>query len=270
VGYDPVPGLRIDRDGAVLRLTLDRPERRNALDDTVMDALVDVFEAAGRDDELRVIVLTGAGEHFCGGADLVARNPTDRQDRKPRTGSIQRRLQVQANRLVVLMASVQVPVVCAVRGVAAGIGFHLALLADFTVAARSARFLEPYLARGFTPDSGGSWLLPRRVGHTRAMELLVLGRELSGTEAAEWGLVHAAVDDDALDAAAEELVAQLADAPTVAVGLTKWLVNTGYGLDLERHLANEAFAIELSSRTPDFREGLAAFREKRAPKFEGR
>jgi 2-(1,2-epoxy-1,2-dihydrophenyl)acetyl-CoA isomerase len=270
VERDPVPGLRIDRDGAALRLTIDRPERRNALDDTVMDALVDVLEAAGRDDDLRVIVLTGAGEHFCGGADLIARNPTGGQDRKPRTGSIQRRLPVQANRLVTLVASVQLPVVCAVRGVAAGIGFHLALLADFTVAARSARFLEPYLARGFTPDSGGSWLLPRRVGHTRAMELLVLGRELSGAEAAEWGLVHAAVDDDALDRVAEELVAQLADAPTVAVGLTKWLVNAGYGLDFERHLANEAFAIELSSRTQDFREGLAAFRDKRAPRFEGR
>jgi 2-(1,2-epoxy-1,2-dihydrophenyl)acetyl-CoA isomerase len=270
VRYDPVPGLRIESDGPVLRLTIDRPERRNALDDAVMDALVDVFEAAGRDDDLRVILLAGAGEHFCGGADLIARNPAGGKDRKPRTGSIQRRLPVQANRLVVLMASVQVPVVCAVRGVAAGIGFHLALLADFTVATRSARFLEPYLARGFTPDSGGSWLLPRRVGHTRAMELLVLGRELSGTEAADWGLVHAALDDDALDAGTEELVAQLADAPTVAVGLTKWLVHAGGGLDLERHLANEAFAIELSSRTRDFREGLAAFREKRAPKFEGR
>jgi 2-(1,2-epoxy-1,2-dihydrophenyl)acetyl-CoA isomerase len=270
VTYASVPGLRVASDAGVLRLTIDRPEKRNALDDTVLDALVDVFETVGRDDDVRVILLAGAGEHFCSGADIVARNAAGPDDRKPRPGSIQRRLPVQTNRLVALVPSVQVPVVCAVRGIAAGVGFHLALLADFTVAAHSARFVEPFMSRGFTPDSGGTWLLPRRVGHTRAMELLVLGRELSGAEAAEWELVHATVADDELDAAAEHLVARLAAMPTVAVGLTKWLVHTGGGLDLERHLANEAFAMELSSRTQDFREGLAAFREKRDPKFEGR
>jgi 2-(1,2-epoxy-1,2-dihydrophenyl)acetyl-CoA isomerase len=148
--------------------------------------------------------------------------------------------------------------------------FQLALLADFAVVAATARFVEPYLGRGFTPDAGATWLLPRRAGHTRAMELLVLGREISGAEAAEWGLVHAAVPDDELDAAVEDLLGRLVAAPTVAVGLTKWLVHAGGGLDLERHLANEAFAMELAARTPDFREGLAAFRDKRPPSFEGR
>jgi 2-(1,2-epoxy-1,2-dihydrophenyl)acetyl-CoA isomerase len=269
MAYEPVPGLQIRRDDAgVLRLAIDRPHTRNALDDTVMDTLVVTLERAQQDDDVRAILLTGAGEHFCSGADIVARNqPTTH---KPRTGSIQRRLPVQANRLVVLVASVQVPVVAAVRGVAAGIGFQLALLADFAVATASARFVEPYLARGLTPDAGATWLLPRRVGRTRAMELLVLGREISGAEAAEWGLVHAAVPDDALDGAVEALLARLAAAPTVAVGLTKWLVHAGSGIDLERHLANEAFAMELAARTQDFREGLTAFREKRPPTFEGR
>jgi 2-(1,2-epoxy-1,2-dihydrophenyl)acetyl-CoA isomerase len=270
VSYVSVPGLRVAFDDGVLRLTIDRPDKRNALDDTVLDALVDIFETVGRDDDVRVILLGGAGDHFCSGADIVARNAAGRNAPKPRPGSIQRRLPVQTNRLVALIPSVQIPVVCAVRGNAAGVGLHLALLADFTIAAASARFVEPFLARGFTPDSGGTWLLPRRVGHTRAMELLVLGRELNGVEAADWGLVHAAVRDAELDAAAEDLVATLAAAPTVAVGLTKWLVHTGAGLDLERHLANEAFAMELSSRTQDFREGLAAFKEKRDPNFEGR
>jgi 2-(1,2-epoxy-1,2-dihydrophenyl)acetyl-CoA isomerase len=269
MNYESVPGLQVRRDdGDVLRLTIDRPEKRNALDDTVLDALVDAFETAQQDDDMRAILLTGAGDHFCSGADIVARNRET--DHKPRTGSIQRRLPMQANRLVVLVASVQLPVVAAVRGIAAGIGFQLALLADFAVVARSARFVEPYLARGFTPDTGATWLLPRRVGHTRAMELLVLGRELSGTEADEWGLVHAAVADNELDGAVEELLARLAAAPTVALGLTKWLVHAGGGLDLERHLPNEAFAMELSSRTQDFREGLAAFRDKRPPNFGGR
>lgn len=277
MGYEPVPGLQVRHDDAgVLRLTIDRPDTRNALDDTVMDALVDTLELAQQDDDVRAILLTGAGEHFCSGADIIARNRDTADQReagerahKPRTGSIQRRLAVQANRLVVLVASVQVPVVAAVRGVAAGIGFQLALLADFAVVTASARFVEPYLARGFTPDAGATWLLPRRAGHTRAMELLVLGREISGAEAAEWGLVHAAVPDDALDGAVEELLARLAAAPTVAVGLTKWLVHAGGGIDLERHLVNEAFAMELAARTQDFREGLAAFRDKRPPNFEG-
>jgi 2-(1,2-epoxy-1,2-dihydrophenyl)acetyl-CoA isomerase len=269
MNYEPVAGLQVHRDDAgVLRCTIDRPATRNALDDTVMDALVETLERAQQDDDVRVILLTGGGEHFCSGADLVARNQPTAQ--KPRTGSIQRRLPVQANRLVVLVASVQVPVVVAVRGVAAGIGFQLALLADFAVVAATARFVEPYLGRGFTPDAGATWLLPRRAGHTRAMELLVLGREISGAEAAEWGLVHAAVPDDELDAAVEDLLGRLVAAPTVAVGLTKWLVHAGGGLDLERHLANEAFAMELAARTPDFREGLAAFRDKRPPSFEGR
>ncbi|MGH9026671.1 MAG: enoyl-CoA hydratase/isomerase family protein, partial [Acidimicrobiia bacterium] len=240
---------------------------RNALDDTVMDALVDVLEVAQQDDDVRAVLLTGAGGHFCGGADIIARNRES--DRKPRTGSIQRRLPMQAHRLVMLMASVQLPIVAAVRGIAAGIGFQLALLADFAVVSQSARFIEPYVQRGFTPDTGATWLLPRRVGHTRAMELLVLGRELSGTEAAEWGLVHAAVADDELDATVEDLLARLATAPTVGLGLTKWLVHAGGGLDLERHLANEALAMELSSRSQDFREGLSAFRDKRPPHFEG-
>jgi len=112
--------------------------------------------------------------------------------------------------------------------------------------------------------------VPRRVGVTRANELLLLGRELSGTEAAAWGLIHEAVEPDELDARADALVSRLAGGPTVALGLTKWLVHTGAGLDLERHLANEALALELSSRTGDFREGVAALRERRDPRFEGR
>jgi 2-(1,2-epoxy-1,2-dihydrophenyl)acetyl-CoA isomerase len=216
---------------------------------------------------VRVIVLDGAGEHFCGGADIVARN-RDR-DSRPRTGSIQRRLPTQAHRLVPLLLEVQVPVVCKVRGWAAGIGFSLALAADFTIAADDAKFWEPFTQRGFTPDSGATWLLPRRVGVVRARDLLLLGRELSGTEAAEWGAIHAAVPAPQLDATVDELAARLAAGPTVAIGLAKWLLHAGSGVTLDRHLADEAFALELSSRTDDFREGMAAFRERRAPNFEG-
>ena len=166
----------------------------------------------------------------------------------------------------------QTPVVCAVRGWAAGIGFQLALAADFTIAASDATFWEPFAERGFTPDSGATWLLPRRVGVVRARELLLLGRQLTGDEAAAWGAIHRAGSAGReLDREVDELVQLLAQGPTVALGLSKWLLQQGTALSLEQQLANEAFALELSSRTDDFREGLAAFTGSRGrPTFEGR
>jgi 2-(1,2-epoxy-1,2-dihydrophenyl)acetyl-CoA isomerase len=259
--------LRVERDGAVLRLNIDSPHR-NALDDASVADLIEQLGAAGQDDGVRVVTLSGAGDDFCSGFDFVGRNQS-RGDR-PRAGSIQRRLPAQAHRLIPLVLDVQVPVVCVVRGWAAGIGFQLALAADFTVAAADARFWEPFVARGFTPDSGAAWLLPRTVGMARARELLMLGRELSGTEAEGWGLIHRAVDGTELDREAAALVAQLASSATVAVGLTKRLLNAGASTDLHAHLANEAFALEVSSRSRDFKEGLLAFTEKRPPEYEGR
>jgi len=259
--------LVLPQDG-VLTLRLNRPETRNAINDEMMRALVDALDAAATDDSVRVIVLEGAGEHFCGGADIVARNADDGP--RPRAGSIQRRLPTQAHRLIPQVMRIQVPVVCKVRGCAVGIGFQLALAADFCVATSDARFWEPFSTRGFTPDSGATWLLPRRVGELRARELLLLGRELTGAEAAEWGAVHRAVPPTELDATTAELVERLAAGPTVSLGLTKWLLAEGSGAALEDHLPNEAFAMELSSRSEDFREGLAAFREKRPPQFGGR
>ncbi len=268
--YAPVPGLGVTLDGPVLRLTLDRPDKRNALDDVMVGGMLDAIDAAGRDEQVRAIVLAGAGDHFCGGADIVARNAGGRDAPRPRVGSIQRRVPSTAHRLVPLLMSVQVPVVCRVQGWAAGIGFHLALASDFTVAAVDARFWEPFSTRGFTPDSAGTWLLPRLAGMVRARELLLLGRELHAAEAVDWGLIHAAVQSASLDAEVESLVDRLAGGPTVALGLTKWLLRSGQTTPLDAHLQDEALALELSSRSEDFREGLAAFKEKRDPDFRGR
>lgn len=162
------------------------------------------------------------------------------------------------------------PVVCVVAGNAAGLGCQLALPADFTIAAETSRFWEPFLERGSSPDSGASWLLPRLIGVARAKEMLMLGRALSGAEAAEWGLVHRAVPEAELETAADALVARLAGAATVAMGLTKRSVNRGLELGLVEAMEHEAYALELSSRTADFKQGLAAFKERRAPRFEGR
>ena len=266
--YQSVDGLQVSVDDAVLRLTLDRPEKRNAVDDTIMVAMADAIDAAGRDEAVRVIVLAGNGDHFCGGADIVARNAPGGE--RPRAGSIQRRVRSTAHRLLPLVVQTQTPIVCRVQGWAAGIGFQLAAAADVTVAAADARFWEPFTERGFTPDSGATWLLPRLVGIVRARELLLLGRDLDGTEAAEWGLIHRAVPAAELDAAVDEVVAQLASGPTVALGLTKWLLAAGQTETLEAQLQNEAFALELSSRSEDFREGMTAFVDKRPPEFRGR
>jgi len=268
MAYDSIPGLVVSHDQQVLRLTIDLAERRNALDDDVVAGLIDHIDAANRDEDVRVIVLQGSGPDFCSGFDLVARNAPGGP--RPRVGSIQRRLPSQANRLIPLMLRVQVPIVSVVRGWAAGIGLNLALASDFTVAADDSRFWAPFVGKGFTPDSGATWMLPRRVGEVRARDMLLLGRVVSGAEAAEWGMVHRAVPDAELDAAADELVATLAASATVALGLAKWLLNSGRSRTLDDQLHDEAFSMELSSRSDDFKEGLAAFREKRPPEFGGR
>ncbi len=263
----PVDGLIVEHDGLVLRLRLDRPARRNALTDDIVLALVDTIEAAGSDESVRVISLGANGDHFCSGFDLSLRGGGDA---KPRTGATQRQMRWHVNRLIPTMLETQTPIVCAARGWVVGLGLHIALASDFTVVADDARLWAPFTTLGFTPDSGGSWLVPRLVGVARAKELLMLGRRIEGTRAAEWGMVHRAVPAAEVDGVANELVAELASAATVAVGLTKLLVQRSLTVDLERHLADEALAMELSSRSEDFHENARAKREKRAPEFRGR
>jgi 2-(1,2-epoxy-1,2-dihydrophenyl)acetyl-CoA isomerase len=263
-----IDGVLVQATEGVLRLTLDRPERKNALTSTAIVRMVRALEDASTDESLRAVVIGSSSDDFCGGADWVATNTAGGP--KPRTGSIQRRTPVQAHRLIELLTEIQLPVVCVVKGWAAGIGCQIALAADFTIATETSTFWEPFLERGFTPDSGATWLLPRLVGLARAKELLLLGRQLSGREAADWGLIHRAVPDGELDAAVDELVSRLASAPTVAFGLTKRCIHRGLESTLTAAMEAEANALELSSRSADFKEGLAAFRDRRPPKFEGR
>jgi 2-(1,2-epoxy-1,2-dihydrophenyl)acetyl-CoA isomerase len=262
-------GIQTEVAGAVLRLTIDRPERKGSLSPDAVRALVEALEAASTDDGLRAVLLRSSGDDFCSGADWVARN-ADPDAPKPRAGSIQRRTPIQAHRLIAIVQEVQLPGVCAVRGWAAGLGCQLALAADFAVAAEDSRFWLPFTKRGFTPDSGATWLLPRLVGVARAKELLLLGRPISGADAAAWGMVHRAVPEPELDEAVEALVAELASGPTVALGVTKRCINRALDGGLAEAMEAEAMALELSSRSSDFREGLEAFRDRREPRFEGR
>jgi 2-(1,2-epoxy-1,2-dihydrophenyl)acetyl-CoA isomerase len=255
------------RDGSILRVIFDHSSRRNSLSQTMIDVLVAALTDAAADDELRAIHIRGAGDDFCAGADWVATNTSRR---RPRTGDLIRRIPHTAHRLIELVHSIQLPVVASVRGWAVGLGCNLALAADFTLAADDAVFWEPFVARGFSPDSGATWLLPRLVGLARAKRMLLLGEKLNATDAAQWGLIHQVTPTADLDAAAEALLVQLATGPTVALGLTKHAINVGQQASLTQSMTQELFNLELSCRTADFKEGLAAFQQRRPPDFGGR
>ncbi|MCV7411919.1 enoyl-CoA hydratase [Mycobacterium florentinum] len=256
------------REGAILRLTLDRPQRRNSLTHLMIETMVRVLTEAAADDSLRAIHLRGAGQDFCSGADWVATNSAGGP--RPRAGELVRRIPHAAHRVIELVHTIQLPVVCTVRGWAVGMGCNLALAADFAVAARDAVFWEPFIERGFSPDSGASWLLPRLAGVARARRMLLLGEKVSGADAADWGLIHQAADPAELDGAVEQLLARLAEGPTVAIGLAKQALNHGLQASLSQSMSQELFNLELSCRTKDFKEGLEAFRQRRTPKFDGR
>lgn len=259
--------VETSRDGAILRITLRRPARRNALSHSMISTLVAVLTATATDDFLRVVHIGGDGSDFCAGVDWVA---TNAGNQRPRTGDLVRRQPHTAHRVVELLHTLQLPVVCTVRGWAAALGCNLALAADFTVAAEDAVFWEPFLGRGFSPDSGSTWLLPRLVGLARAKRMLLLGERVSGADAAQWGLIHAAVPEPELSSVGDELVERLASGPTVAMGLAKQSMHYGQHASLSDTMDRELYNVELSCRTIDFKEGLAAFRDKRPPKFQGR
>ncbi len=223
--YPDMPnGLTLEHDGPVLRLRIDRAERRNSLTDPMVYALTDTVDAAASDESVRVIHLEGEGQHFSSGFDLAERTPGP--DR-PRVGSVHRRMNAQVNRLIPAMLTCQTPIVCTARGWVIGLGLDILLATDFAVVADDARLWAPFTTFAFTPDSAASWLIPRLAGVARAREMLMLGEKVSGADAASWGLVHRAVPADELDAVSRELVERLAAAPTVAIGLTKLLLHRG-------------------------------------------
>jgi 2-(1,2-epoxy-1,2-dihydrophenyl)acetyl-CoA isomerase len=227
---------------------------------------------AGERVEVRAVVLSATGRHFCTGADLRNQRPGPaRPAGAPGrlVGDVSRMIQGGAQRMVTAVLDCDKPVIAAVNGAAAGIGAHLALACDLVVAAEGARFVEVFVRRGLVPDGAGCWLLPRLVGLHKAKELMLLGDDVSAAEALRLGLVNRVVPAAELEAAAGEWAARLAAGPTRALGLMKGLLNRSLDSDRADALRDEALAQELNMTTHDANEGLAAFVERREPAFRG-
>ncbi len=261
---DETPILVEQRDGYRL-ITLNRPQRLNAFTETMHIALRAALNAAEDDTSCRALLLTGAGRGFCTGQDL-----NDRLSQAGETPVLGGALEAYYNPLVRKLRALPFPVVAAVNGVAAGAGCNIAIACDIVLAARSANFIQSFAKIGLVPDSGGTWNLPRLIGPARARALALTGEPLPAEKAEAWGLIWKAVDDDALTAEAEKLCAHFARAPTVGLALTKRALDEAWNNDLETQLDLERELQRDASLTPDYAEGVRAFKEKRAPRFSGR
>jgi 2-(1,2-epoxy-1,2-dihydrophenyl)acetyl-CoA isomerase len=249
VGRSVLYGLE---DG-VATITLNRPE-------------IALLAAADPDPDVRVVALRSQGRHFCSGADVATIGAGAGE---PRVGDGMRRITNGAQRLIAAVLDCPKPVVAVVQGAAAGLGAHLAFACDLVVASEAAAFIEPFLLRGIVVDAGGAYLLPRLVGLQRAKELAFLADKLTAADAKDLGLVNRVVPAAELDGAAAELLGRLARAPTGALSLTKHLFNRSLDGDRAASFLAEAMAQELQSRSHDATEGIAAFIERRPPRFQG-
>ena len=257
--------ILFDVTDGVARLTMNRPDRLNSFNVQMHLELRAAIHQVSKDSTARVFVLTGAGRGFCAGQDLGDRAVAPGAQGVDLGESIENHYKP----LVLALRRLQMPVIAAVNGVAAGAGANVALACDLVIAKKSASFVQPFNKLGLVPDSGGTWYLPRLVGMARAMGLALLGDKLSAEQAQQWGLIWRCVDDDEFDAAVDSLSRQLAAAPTRGLARTKEAIYASSRNSLEEHLNLERdFQRELG-RSRDYAEGVAAFIEKRPAKFTG-
>jgi 2-(1,2-epoxy-1,2-dihydrophenyl)acetyl-CoA isomerase len=262
------------RDAGVLTLTLNRPERKNSISPELREELLSGLEEAHSDDEIRCVVVTGAGDAFCSGVDLgrskVTEGATRAEPQRPDLRAIRDAMKRGMQRVIRSIWELDKPVIASVNGVAAGGGAQLALVCDLVIAAESARFIEIFVKRGLAVDSGGGWLLPRLVGLPKAKELVFFGDPISASDAREAGLINRVVPAAELERATREWAEKLARGPTRSIGASKMLLNRALETDLTTALDEEATAQAYLSQTHDFSEGVRAFAEKRDPDFRGR
>lgn len=255
-------GLRVEVDGAVATLTLDRPEALNALTVPLKVALLGALDSIAADRTVRVVILTGAGRAFCAGQDLAERESPD-------ATPLDVELRERYNPIIRTLRSMGQPVIAAVNGVAAGAGASLAFACDLRIAASEARFVLAFGRIGLVPDSGATWFLPRLIGASRAAELALIGDPVSAEDALRIGLVHRVVPEDQLLTEARSMADRLAAAAPLALAMTKAALGRSWSIDLDAALDEEARLQGLAGATADHAEGLAAFLEKRPPRFTG-
>lgn len=256
--------IQMQRDGAVARLILNRPDRLNSFTLEMLGQLSDTLSEIDADDSLRAVVLTGAGRGFCAGQDLTDHAAVD--DARAIRSVVER----SYNPVVRQIRGLRQPVIAAVNGVAAGAGCSLALACDLVVATASAKFVNAFVNIGLIPDSGGTYFLPRLVGQARALGLALLGEPIESGKAAEWGLIWKSVPDAEFSGEVDALAKRLAEMPTAAIGLIKQAINLSGHHSLEQQLATEAELQAQAAETEDYQEGRDAFLAKRKPRFFGR
>ncbi len=258
--------ILFESSAGVARMTLNRPERLNSFNAAMQREVRSVLDELATGSSTRVLIITGAGRGFCAGQDLGDRAVAPGGESADLGESIEKYYKP----LVLALRRLPIPVIAAVNGVAAGAGANIALACDLVIAARSASFVQAFSRLGLVPDSGGTWFLPRLVGNARALGLALLGEKLAAATAAEWGLIWKCVEDSELTAVVDLLARQLAEAPTLGIARTKQAMYDGWARTLEQQLDVERDYQRELGRTADYAEGVAAFTQKRAPRFLGR
>lgn len=251
-------------ENGICSITLNRPDVFNSFNEELSAELIDALKKAAKDEKVRTVVLTGTGKAFCTGQDL--------KDIKSQTGnrslgdSVLRRY----NPMILGVREMPKPVICKLNGVAAGAGASLALACDMIIASENASLLEAFTNVGLVPDSGSSFFLPHLVGYNKAFELITLATKISAKEAFDMGFIYKVVPHEELDAATNELAVRYANGPTKSYSMIKKMLNKAYTANLSQMLTEEYFGQEIAGRSEDYKEGVAAFVEKRKPVFRGR
>ena len=253
-------------ENGLAKLVWNRPDKLNSFNTEMHGEVKDALKQVKKSGEARCLLITGNGRGFCAGQDLSDRAVSSSDEAPDLSQSIEKNY----NPLIRTLTTLEMPVICAVNGVAAGAGANIAFACDIVLAAKSASFIQSFNRLGLVPDSGGTWILPRLVGHARAMALCLLGDKISAEQAQQWGMIWKVLEDDELQSEAEKLGYQLAKAPTRGLALVKRAVHAAASNTLDEQLDLERDLQGVAGRTEDYREGVNAFMEKREPNYKGK